>query len=217
MTTITHHPDPSSLMSFAAGSLPEPLSAVVACHVAMCPHCRCEMGLLEMLGGMLIERLAASELERPLPAEAIATAGRQDPCTDRATALPGCEVPAPLVSLVGSHLDQIAWKRLGFGIWHYPLPLSRGVKGDLRLFKVAPGSVMPEHGHGGAEMTLLLRGAYSDEFGRFSSGDVSDLDEEVEHQPIADPETGCICLVASTGRARFKSLVARIVQPFTGL
>jgi len=45
-------------------------------------------------------------------------------------------------------------------------------------------------------------------------------DEEaalVEHRPIADQETGCIRLIASESKARFKGLVARLVQPLTGV
>jgi len=76
---------------------------------------------------------------------------------------------------------------------------------------------MPEHGHGGSELTLLLRGSYRDEVGHFARGDLADLDETVEHQPVADPETGCICLIGTESKARFKSLFARLLQPLTGL
>ena len=33
--TIMRHPDPATLMSFAAGSLPEPLAAVMAAHLSI--------------------------------------------------------------------------------------------------------------------------------------------------------------------------------------
>lgn len=220
--TITHHPDPSTLMSYAAGSLPEPLAAVVAGHVAMCAKCRRDVATLELVGSTLIDRLPREDVHAAASLDERAGAGLLDPLGDGVLAdMPAAasrgEVPAPLARLVGNDLDQVPWRRLGYGVWHCPLPLSRSVRGDLRLFKVAPGCVMPEHGHGGSEMTLMLRGSYSDEFGRFVAGDVADLDEDVEHQPIADAADGCICLVASVGRARFKSLVARIVQPFTGI
>ncbi|MCB1519673.1 MAG: ChrR family anti-sigma-E factor [Hyphomicrobiaceae bacterium] len=225
---ITHHPDEATLMSFAAGSLAEPLAAIVATHMSLCPSCRRDVAMLDMLGSCLVDTLDATPLEKPAPdagtlrsqteaAGADTAKSSRDAAAFRDLDDLSGNVPEPLVRLVGPSLDNIAWKRLGYGIWHYPLPLSMSGKGDLRLFKVAPGQVMPEHGHGGAEMTLLLRGSYSDEFGRFGPGDVADLDEDAEHQPIADPEVGCICLIASVERAKFKSLLARIVQPFTGL
>ncbi len=135
----------------------------------------------------------------------------------RVKSQPKGDVPAPLVPHVGPNLDDIPWKRLGPGLWHYPLPLSKGAKGDLRLLKVAPGKAMPDHGHGGEELTLMLKGSYHDKFGTFRRGDVADLDDDVEHAPIADEKEGCICLVASEGKARFKGFFARLVQPLTGM
>ena len=102
-------------------------------------------------------------------------------------------------------------------MWHVPLQLSPGAKGDLRLIKIAPGQVMPEHGHGGSELSLILDGSYTDAMGRFGVGDLADLDEEVEHKPAADRKTGCVCLIAVEQKARLKGLFARMVQPFVGL
>ena len=118
---------------------------------------------------------------------------------------------------VGASLDLVPWRMIGPGLWHYPIPLSKGASGDLRLFKVAPGKKLPDHGHRGEELTLLLRGSYHDELGTFEEGDIADLDDEVEHQPVADEISGCICLIASERKARFKGLIARLMQPFIGV
>ena len=53
-TTITRHPDDANLMSYAAGNLPEPLSAVVASHISLCRKCQAEMRILRSLGGALL-------------------------------------------------------------------------------------------------------------------------------------------------------------------
>lgn len=233
--TILHHPDDATLMSFAAGSLPEALSAVVACHLAMCPRCRAEVAEMEALGAVLLE---SGPVMVMAPDTGSATAPGKlielPPATDsrrsarHANAGNGAshgesdhgesDVPAPLARLLGvTGLDDIPWRRLGLGVWHHPIALTGNGVGDLRLLKVAPGQVMPEHGHGGSELTLLLRGSYRDEIGTFAVGDLADLDDEIEHSPIADPRTGCICIVASDAKARFKGLVARMVQPLTGM
>ncbi len=65
-------------------------------------------------------------------------------------------------------------------------------------------------------MTLVLRGAYQDETGRYETGDVADLYGVAEHTPIADAKDGCICLIATLGRMAFKSPLARLLQPLTG-
>ncbi|MEM1371048.1 MAG: cupin domain-containing protein [Pseudomonadota bacterium] len=128
------------------------------------------------------------------------------------------DLSGPLARTLGPHLDNIAWKRLGFGVWHYPITLQGHAPGDLRLLKVGPGQVMLEHGHGGSELTMLLRGSYRDEVGHFQVGDVADLDDEIEHSPVSNEATGCICLIARERKAKFKGLFARMVlQPLTGI
>lgn len=214
---ITHHPDIASLMSCSAGSMPEPLAAVMASHISICPECRAELKRMEQIGIALLEKLPIAAMHSDLPDMSV----RGSLAVERFVTVPvtdaGEEVPAPLANVVGGDLDKIAWKRLGPGLWHYPLALSKGVPGDLRLIKVAPGQVLPDHGHGGSELTLVLRGAYQDKVGRFAAGDVADLDEEIEHQPVADKDEGCICLIAAEKKAKFKSLLARLVQPLTGM
>ena len=224
---IKHHPDDSTLMSYAAGSLPSVLSAVVAAHVDMCLHCRRELRLMESVGLAMLEQLPvdAGRLRAPVLALRKLESVVESKPNGHPAAVAGAtsnagqsiDVPAPLRHLVGERLDGIRWKKLGFGVWHHPLPVPARSKGVLTLLKIEPGRNMPEHGHGGAELTLMLSGAYSDHTGRYQRGDLADLDGDVEHRPVADKDVGCICLVASERKASFKGVVARLVQPWTGL
>lgn len=216
--TIKHHPDSATLMSFAAGSLGEALSAVVAAHLDLCPRCSAENRRMERIGAAMFEALAPAGMTAAAPATLAARVAERPSRSAKLDADDDGEydVPRPLRRLVGGELDRIPWKRIGIGVWHYPLPLSADAKGDLRLLKVAAGQAMPEHGHGGAELTLMLRGSYRDEVGTFRKGDLADLDDDIEHRPVADLEEGCICLIASEEKARFRGLVARLFQPLTG-
>jgi putative transcriptional regulator len=213
--SITHHPDGATLMSYAAATLAEPLAAVVACHLSMCPRCRTEVADLERMGAALMlsasKRPGDSPLEpRSRPENEISSVSRP---IDRGDEL----LPAPLVATYGLTMERIPWRRLGPGVWHHRLALRQQGEGDLRLLRIAAGRRMPDHGHGGAELTLMLEGSYSDVTGEYRRGDVQDVDEEVEHQPVVGTEADCICLIASVHPARFKSLVGRITQPWTGL
>lgn len=214
--TITRHPDATTLVSFAAGTLTEPLAAVVAGHAAMCRRCRDELADLDLLGGALLNGQADARSGKPLavparPAETDTNRGLHRPVdvTER--------LPAPIARVYDLSFDCIPWKRLGPGVWHHRLPLSAGVNGDLRLLKIGPGRRMPDHGHGGAELTLVLDGAFSDITGSYGHGDLQDVDENIEHRPVTDPIAGCICLIASERPARFKGLVGRLFQPLTGM
>jgi putative transcriptional regulator len=213
-TQIRFHPDPATLVSYAAGTLAEPLAAVVASHVSMCRHCREEVGNLELLGGMM---MMAGKPDSPAVAKG---APRRQVPSDLAPvsrAQPSERLPHPISATYGLSFDSIPWRRLGPGVWHHKLALSPGTAGDLRLLKISAGRAMPDHGHGGDELTLVLDGAYADQTGEYRVGDIQDVDETVEHTPLADHHTGCICLIASERPARFKGWIGRLFQPFTGM
>lgn len=218
--SIRHHLDDSTLMSFVAGSLPEPLSAVAAVHISMCDQCARERKNLEKIGAVLLDMVPGSRCGHAKVRSRPARNGHRSSYDGTSAAHLGktVRVPAAVHELLSNRdLEAVAWKKLGFGVWHLPLDCSADATGYLRLLKVAPGRVMPEHGHGGSELTLLLEGAYLDETGEYRTGDVADLGDDIEHKPIADPVEGCVCLVASDSKAHFKGLIGKMVQPFTGM
>lgn len=224
MTAISHHPDAATLMSYAAGSLTEPLAAVVAVHLDMCPRCGADVARLNDVGGALLAELAPAALSGPRPGlslDSLRHRAASEAMVGERPLRPARHgdngAPATLAKLIGGDLSAVRWRWLAPGIWHKPLPLSPNVSGDLRLLRVAAGRTMPDHGHGGSELTLMLEGAYRDETGLFLPGDLADLDETVEHRPVADARLGCICLIASERKARFKGLLARLYQPLTGM
>jgi putative transcriptional regulator len=219
--TITHHPDISSLMCCSAGSQPEPCAAVIASHLACCPKCREEVRRMQKIGAALFEKLEPAKMSEQAPVIAMRACESEADAHEGRVGVPCKEcsgdVPPPLAALIGERLDDVKWRWLAPGIWTYPVPLSKGCKGDLRLFKIAPGKALPDHEHDGYELTLILRGSYTDENGTYRPGDVAELDEGVAHGPVACPQKGCICLTATEGKLRFKNWVARLLQPILGL
>jgi putative transcriptional regulator len=213
--TINHHLDDSTLMSFAAGSLPGALSVVAAAHVAACSQCARELRRMEQIGSALFAGLAPSTLTKAAPVRALA-GSEADPDMPNAVAN-STEMPGPLGQLVGPGLDTIAWTRLGLGVWQHKVALGDATGGDLRLLKISPGQRMPNHGHGGSELTLILDGAYTDKTGTYRTGDVADHGDDLEHVPVACSEHGCICVVAAERPARFKAVIQKMLQPLTGM
>ncbi|WP_421760208.1 ChrR family anti-sigma-E factor [Devosia sp.] len=213
--TIAFHPDIATLMAFSAGSLEEPYAVVVSTHIAMCEACREQVKRTDLIGGALL----AAEPK----------AAMSDGALDRLTAAldaadvapvpvaPSSTVPAPVARYLPDGIDGIRWRFSGPGVAVADLPSSKTAKGRLMLLKVAAGRKVPEHSHGGQELTLILRGAYRDRFGVFATGDIADHDEDVEHQPIAEPGEDCICLVAVDAKLSFRSRLVRTLQPLFGL
>lgn len=215
--TLKHHLDDATLVRYASGDLDEAFSVIVASHLAMCETCRNAVRAAEAIGGDLLEKqdqadLGAGAFERLMQTlddkqESIAVKKAEQPVAD-------AEIPAPLSRLIGVRLDAIVWAPIAPGIAKHDVALSSDGKSSLFMLKIAPGKSVPEHGHNGHEMTLVLSGAYRDEMGRFERGDISDLDEHVEHQPRVEPGEPCICLVAIQSPTRFKGLLGRLMQPF---
>jgi putative transcriptional regulator len=220
---MKHHPDVSTLMSYAAGSLPEPLALIIASHCTVCSTCAAEVESMERLGAAVFAELAPASLEKAAPVMALRGLESEVLTSASPTAV-RCDddgevsqIPLPLRHLIGGKLDDIQWQRLGMGVWHAPVLQQKPTRGDVRLLRVEPGRAMPEHGHGGTELTMILSGSYHDEVGDFGPGDVADLDTDVEHRPVADALTGCICIIASEKQAVFKGFFARMIQPLTGI
>lgn len=211
--TISHHPDETTLMSFAAGSLPEALSVIVATHLSVCPRCRREMALMERIGATLLWDLEASPVGRPV---APTVESRDRLSESLAHSMTAGDVPPPLSDLVGTSFAAIRWKRLLPGVSRHEIALSAGKRGYLVVLRADPGGVIPHHGHGGSELTLVLQGAYGDETGRYERGDCADLDADIEHRPVADAVMGCICVVASETKPRLTGIFGRLIQPLVG-
>jgi putative transcriptional regulator len=207
---MTRHPDDSTLLSYAAGSMPGALAVVVAAHAAVCPRCRGELAMMELMGGAMLAGLPGIALRRPTP-ERPAIAQRQH----AAPARPGsAEVPAPLAQLVGIDLDAVRWRWIAPGLWIRRIQIMG--EGRLHLIKGAPGASVPNHGHHGSELTMVLRGTIDDRSGRYGPGDVCDLDDEIEHQPVAGAE-GCICVVAQDRPVRWRNHIARLMRLWHGM
>jgi putative transcriptional regulator len=222
MTVPHHHLDHATLLRYAAGDLDEAFAAIVSSHIAMCGKCRQALRDAEAIGGDLLEQsdaatLSGDALQRLLGAIAMEDGDRPVTAPPQADETAASDIPAPLRRYIGPSLSGIPWKRLAPGVSRHKVPLTTDTGSALYLLKIAPGKAVPEHGHGGAEMTLILSGSYCDDLGRFCPGDVADLDEHVEHQPKVEPGAPCICIVATETTTRFKGFFSRLLQPLVGI
>lgn len=216
--TITHHLDEATIIALAAGTLGEAHGFAAATHVAYCSQCRAALREAERLGGqiMLVEEPRA--VTDTCRAATLASLDAIVAAPAKAEPVTRSEVPAVLCNLLDNKaLDDLKWKTIVPGVSTYEIQLSTKGKTHLQLLRIGKGRQMPEHGHGGEELTVILRGSYFDHTGRYMAGDVADLDEDIEHQPKVDSDMDCICLVATEAPARFKSFWARLAQPFVGI
>lgn len=215
-----HHLDPATVLAHGAGALAPEAAAIVAVHIQTCGECRRAVARAEQVGGLLLEhqhvqtpvhaqreRLRADMLQRLEREANVATPLQRqeapEPDPDR--------LPAPLHPYFGDTYSGLRWRWMGPGR-HFVR--ARGPSGGtLLMLRIAPGKRMPMHGHGGGEITQILRGAYQDALGCFAAGDVADLDSSIEHQPVILPGAPCICVAALDAPLRFPGWLARALQP----
>ncbi|MEO1243182.1 MAG: ChrR family anti-sigma-E factor [Pseudomonadota bacterium] len=218
MRVVNHHPKTETLADFSAGRLDEARSVVIATHVATCAQCSQAVSGFEALGGLCLEEVApvamASDALEKILARADAGANIVAPHHDSSARL---EKQLPLSAYLEGSLDDVNWRRVAPGMSQSVIEAQGYREGVLRLLKIAPGTRMPKHTHEGEELTLILRGAYEDEIGEFSVGDLADLGDKHTHSPKAIGDEPCICLIATAAPLNFKTLTGKLVQPFIGL
>jgi putative transcriptional regulator len=219
--SIKHHLSDTTLGSFTAGTLMESISLVVASHLSVCRVCQARHNQLEYIGGMHLLQAPTATTSVDFLQKTLLKLGKQEIASSQTHASANLQIndtlPSPLRQFIPTELENIEWNSLVPGIKAYPLTGLNTGNGTLSLLKIAPGMSIPGHSHQGAELTLVLKGAFIDEVGQFGEGDIADLDDSTQHQPIADTREACICLIATDASLKFTGLMPRLVQYFTGL
>ena len=210
---IQHHPDDATLVSYASGALSSNFSEIVSAHLELCPHCRQKVREAETIGAAMLDKIEPKNSGSfDFGFEQLWQSVSKQPSDKAEIKVRSARSPKEI-------LDNIqrdhSWRALAPGISQIVLPAEQGE--NLRLLRIQPGMTMPLHGHHGSEMTMILQGSYSDELGRFRAGDVADVDDDTEHQPIADGDQACICLIATEAPLKFKGFLPKLLQPIVGL
>lgn len=210
---IKHHLNDAVLMAYSAGTLPEAFNLVVAAHLSLCDTCRAQAESFDALGGELLDQGTNISLEASCLANTLdlIDGGAVQPVTPKNLAGPGV-LPAPIKDYVGGDLESVKWKPIGMGVKQAILPTSQ--EATARLLLIPAGTAMPDHGHRGTEITLVLKGAFEDEDGYFARGDVEIADSDFHHTPVADLSDDCVCLAVADAPLQFDRLIPRIAQRF---
>lgn len=218
MTEIRHHLTDALLAAYSAGALPEAFNLVVATHVSLCDECRAALEACDAVGGAVLESCETADVSEDSFAATLALIAKGDDAdatprsVKRSGETPVSDFPAPLSDYAGIDLDAVKWRRVGGGVSQAILKTSKDA--SVRLLRIPAGAAVPDHGHRGTELTLVLKGAFRDEHDRFGPGDIEIANEDLHHTPVAEEGEDCICLAASDAPLRFSGLIPRIAQPF---
>ncbi|MFK7878534.1 ChrR family anti-sigma-E factor [Roseobacter sp.] len=212
---INHHLSDAVLMAYSAGTLSEAFNLMVATHVSLCDSCRARAESYDAVGGEVLDQIAEFDVS-PLDQNSFeATLNLIAGGTIDApkAAENSCNVlPEPLRDYVGGDLNAVRWKPVGMGVKQAILTTSKDA--SARLLLIPAGMAMPDHGHHGTEMTMVLKGAFQDKDGYFARGDVEIADSDMHHTPVADIHEDCICLAVTDAPLQFDGLIPKIAQRF---
>ena len=208
--TPAHHPSHALLLDLAAGRLEHGPALVLGAHLGACAACRAAAEGFEAVGGALMAALPAAEMAPDALARALARTE-----TSPAPSAPArIEVGLPRM-LAGERFGPRRW--MAPGLWLRRLEDGPEARFTTYLLHASPGRQLPRHGHAGAEYVCVLEGGFSDVTGRYGAADFACGDEDLEHEPRAEPGAACLCLIATEGRLQMRGLIARALQPLAGV
>ena len=212
-TTPAFHPDQFMLSDYAAGSLCGAFALPLAVHLEYCPQCRAEVQQLSEVGASLFEGLdpvpvgedALEQIFRRIDAGDATPAPAQG-----AVAAPG--LPRAMRSLVPAGVESLEWTRIG------SLRSSRLRFGDpareVALQHICAGGKVLEHGHRGAEITVVINGSFSDQDGCYRAGDFLMRGPDDVHRSVAAQDGDCLCLAVLEAPIRLEGWMGRLANPF---
>ncbi|MFT3724259.1 MAG: cupin domain-containing protein [Hyphomonadaceae bacterium] len=164
------------MLDYAAGSLPPAERLAADLHRALSMEGGRNARLMEALGGAMLEKL---------PSGALVGAGEPGQPDTRLT-------PTHLEPYLRRDLVGMKWRTSIWGVKTAPsdVPMTSFLRLD-------PGERAPSHGHGRRDVTVVLRGAYADDFGVYERGDLAFAEPGMRHAPRAVGGETCVCLVAT--------------------
>jgi len=198
-------------MAYSAGTLPEAFNLVVATHISLCDDCRARMYEFDAVGGSVVDDETPVAVSPDSFAATLELIAKDDAPKHEARAVQNGLFPAPLQDYVGGDLESVKWRKVGGGVRQAILKTDKSA--SVRLLHIPAGAAVPDHGHRGTELTLVLQGAFVDETDRFGVGDIEVATEDLNHQPIAEMGDDCICLAATDAPLRFNDWMPRMMQP----
>ena len=229
------------LAAYAAGSLSTPLMALMSAHLELKPARRAYVAAVEAAYGILLEDIDPVPLtnrdrrlvnifasdnnasgQRMVPVattlnghrhQAQAFSGASSEVTRPSAVHHEIVSPSSLRQYVGHDIEDLEWRTTS-GVKQSVV--ATGDFGEASVMRFRAGKRTPAHGHHGLEVTLVLKGGFSDGYGQYRCGDICVADEGVEHQPIADPDEECVVFVVRAAPMKMVGAVDRVIQLFLG-
>lgn len=232
---IKFHPSHAQLKAFVKGQLNVNTALLISSHIDMCEQCQqtcqeIEQGLAEEafgIGDSLISEVVRTSVsnEAALPADlnamfdqivSLPSQTEESSMIHAKTTIELDGKPFPIPRALKRVVpEQPKWSKLAGKVWHAPVPV--GDSENIHFIFMEQGAQVPEHSHRGTEYSLVLDGEFSDEAGRYLTGDFTALNQAHTHRPYTEHGDGCLVLSVVDKPLQFTSGIARLLNPFSHL
>lgn len=172
------------LADFAAGRLSEGEQLAARLHFALSANGSENARMLDTIGGAALERLQAAAMDDADPdANTVRKPCAADAGADRDW----------IAHYASEDVLNLRWRRNLFGVRTRPTHVK-----TASLLRMDPGEQAPRHSHGAPDVTVVLRGAFADDWGEYRRGDLAFADLGDRHAPATIGNETCVCLVATS-------------------
>lgn len=198
------------LASYCAGTLDPASHALVASHLILKPDNRHYVAALEDVAGReLMQTVPTPLTDRDRRLAAVFDQGEAPRRRAHSSVLPD-----PLLQFVGHDIQDLKWRMKLPGVKEYRIAGSG--RGEASLLLVKAGRQMPSHTHEGSEITLVLKGGFRDITGQYARGDIAIAGAELDHRPITDEDSDCLCFAVTDAPLHLTGPFGRIVDRLFG-
>ena len=211
---VNYHPADELLTAYAAGSLQLSHALCISTHVEHCSQCLTNLQRLNSLGGNLFEQLQPAESSPQLKDNVMAMLDQvpEEPAETAVKRSGDSNIPRCLQQFIPANYDELKWKRMSPSIKTAFL-CSAENGAQVSLLRIKAGGKAGHHRHLGDEITVILEGSFSDEFGIYRKGDFMLHGDDHKHKPMATKDAECICLIVQDAPIQFTGFFSRLLNP----
>lgn len=213
---IRMHPEADLLVEYASGSLSLAPTISVTAHLQFCETCSHAVESLKDIGGALL----ATTLSMPISGDLLDSVLKcieeegDKPLPARSRRPHQDDVARTLPRFVQDILpaQELDWRKQTSSVRVAAISVGEQ-RHELALHRINAGGKAPAHDHRGREITVVLKGSFSDEDGVYQPGDFIVREPGEQHRPFAARNEECICLSVLEAPIRLTG-IKRIFNPF---
>jgi putative transcriptional regulator len=209
-----HHPSSDLLAEFAAGTLDTAQAVAISAHLHYCTKCQRAVQEMEQIGGAMLEQLAPQTLPETSFDELMAAIDEKGQAITVKTEPQSNALPHVVNRLTDE--KPLKWRKITKALKTATLTAGQN-RYEISLQKIQAGGKVPKHDHRGIEMTVVLKGSFSDKNGIYQAGDFLLRQPGEEHQPVSARNEDCLCLSIQEAPVKLTSMLGRLMNPFIRL